>query len=181
MIRFSMKHSISMLLSAFLWLPTFQAIAQSTGESPQSEPVPERIPVWRCETPAGTYTVAIRSIAAVSQSEYVVDGAVRVTEVNIDTTGNLVPRFYYLEPVVSDSHPGTGQAAIEKAREIFEKAADRAGASAVWNQVVKSYPTSTHAHTVEFRVDSMATLNRIFESVDASFRMQKPGKVNLRD
>ena len=61
--------------------------------------------MWRCELPGGIYEVALRSIISVSSHEYIVDGAARVTEVNVDTNGSMVVRFYLLEPITPTS-PG---------------------------------------------------------------------------
>ena len=43
------------------------------------------------------------------------------------------------------------------------------GADQVWNRVVKSYPTTTHAHTVEYRVESEDQLKQIFASAQRAF------------
>ena len=68
--------------------------------------MPGGLPVWRCELPGGIYEVALRSIVSVSTHEYIVDGAARVTEANVDTTGSMTVRFYFLEPITPTSPLG---------------------------------------------------------------------------
>jgi hypothetical protein len=122
----------------------------------------------------------VRAINAVSISEYIVDGTARVTEVNLDTVGGLLPRFYFLEPVSPESPLGIGEATIDKVEELVEEAADRTGQSALWSQAVKNYPTTTHAHTVEFRVDSRESLEKIYQSADKAFRLQRGDTVKMK-
>ena len=55
-------------------------------------------PLFRCTLPGGVYEVAVGAIIAVTSHEYLVDGIARVVEVNIDTSGTLLARFYFIEP-----------------------------------------------------------------------------------
>ena len=125
--------------------------------------------MWRCELPGGTYEVAIRSIVSVSTHEYVVDGAARVTELNIDTQGNMAVRFYYIEPLTPKSPLGIGQSALDKVSDLTKEAAERTGQDEIWKRVVKNYPTTTHAHTIEYRLDSEDELKKTFTSVQTAF------------
>ena len=139
------------------------------GGTPDPNAPGTRVPLWICNTPGGTYEVALRSIVSVSTCEYLVDGIVHVTEVNVDTQGNMAVRFYYLEPVTPNSPVGVGQSAVDKAQEIAQQLADQSGQD-VWQKVIKSYPTTTHAHTIEYRVDSKEDLLKIFTSAEQAFR-----------
>ena len=117
---------------------------------------------------------------SVSSHEYVVDGAARVTEVNLDTTGQLAVRFYYIEPAVTSGPGGIGAATLGKVQSILTDAAERSGTDA-WKKVVKSYPTTTHARTVEYRVSSKDSLNKIFASASASLTTGKAGETTISD
>ena len=128
--------------------------------------------------PGGTYEVAVRAIVAVTSHEYVVDGIARVTEVNIDTSGSLLARFYYIEPVQPTSPLGLGTATMEKAQELLKQAAEKTGQD-VWKKVVKNYPTTTHARTVEYRVVDKEELNKIYEGAEESFRMQRNKSITI--
>jgi hypothetical protein len=149
--------------------------------SPTPTPGPTRIPLWRCDLPGGVYEVALRNIISVSTHEYVVDGVARVTEMNIDTEGNLAVRFYYLEPIVPSSPIAVGQSILDRAQNLATEAANRlnSGDEPPWEKVVKSYPTSTHAHTVEYRVDSLDDLQSLFNSADQAFRTGQNTQITL--
>jgi len=129
--------------------------------------------MWRCELPGGIYSVALRSIVSVSSHEYVVDAAARVTEVNIDTNGSMTARFYFMEPNTLTSPLGLGQSTLDKVQELAKEAADRTGQSDLWRKVVKNYPTTTHAHTIEYRLDSKEQLKKLFESAETAFRLNR--------
>ena len=118
------------------------------------------------------------AILSVSTHEYVVDGAARVTEVNIDTTGQFAVRFYYIEPAVVAGPGGIGAATFGKVQSILSDAADRAGTDA-WKKVVKSYPATTHARTIEYRLSSKDSLTQIFTSAANSQATGKPGQISI--
>jgi hypothetical protein len=152
-------------------------LAQQPAANPaagQATPSPTTaIPMWRATLPGGTYSVALRSIVSVSTHEYVVDGAARVTEVNIDTTGAALARFYFIEPNTISAPAGFGAATVEKAQKLLQEGAQRTGQEDAWRKVVKSYPTTTHTRTVEFRFGSKETLSKLFDSAESAFRLQR--------
>lgn len=151
--------------------------AQQPAATPaggQATPSPNTaLPMWRATLPGGTYSVALRSIVSVSTHEYVVDGAARVTEVNIDTTGAALVRFYFIEPNTVNAPAGFGAATIEKTQQLLQEGAARTGQEDVWKKVVKSYPTTTHTRTIEYRFANKDTLLKLFESAEAAFRLNK--------
>lgn len=114
--------------------------------------------------------MALRSIISVSSHEYVVDAAVRVTEVNVDTNGSMVVRFYYLEPMKPTTPSGIGQSAIDRAQDLTKELAGRVGVDQVWQKVVKNYPTTTHARTIEYRLETKDQLTKLFTSVEHAWR-----------
>jgi hypothetical protein len=158
------------------------ALAQAPSPAPptpQQAPVqPGAIPLFRAQLPGGTYEVSVRSIVAVSTHEYVVDGAARVVEVNIDTVGNLLARFYFIEPNTPNAPSGIGSGAADKTQQLLAQAADKTGQDA-WRRVVKNYPATTHARTVEYRLQNRETLMRVFEAAEEAFRMQRGGSVRV--
>lgn len=135
--------------------------------------------MWKCELPGGTYEVALRSIVSVSTHEYLVDNVARVTEVNIDTMGSMVVRFYYLEPNTPTSPLGLGQSTLNKLQELAGEAASRTGQDEVWKKVLKNYPATTHAHTIEYRVDSKESLSKLFKSAEEAWRLSKNTTLKL--
>jgi len=157
-------------------LVAFAVATRAQSPSPTESPAPtptSRLAIWRCELPGGTYEVALRAIVSVSVHEYVVDGVARVNEVNVDTQGNMAARFYYLEPTPAKSPLGVGQSAIDRISDLAREAGQRVGAEEVWQRVVKSYPTTTHAHTIEYRVESEDQLKQIFTSAQGAFESGK--------
>lgn len=171
-----MKVICSLLVLAAISATT---LAQTT---PAATPTPAgdkaALPIFRAKLPGGTYEVALRAIIAVASHEYLVDGIARVTEVNIDTAGSLLARFYYLEPVTPNTPLGVGNAAIEQTQRLLKEAADKSGQD-VWKKVVKNYPATTHARTVEYRVVSLEQLNKIYEGAESAFRLQKDTRVSI--
>lgn len=164
-----------LLVLALLPLPL---LAQTPTEPPTTNGSAANLTLFRAKLPGGTYEVAVRSIVAVTSHEYVVDGIARVTEVNIDTTGSLLARFYFLEPVTPNAPGGIGAATIDKAQELLKQAAEKTGQDA-WKKVVKNYPTTTHARTVEYRMVEKADLNKLYEAAEEAFRLQKNKSVTI--
>ncbi|EDY16842.1 hypothetical protein CfE428DRAFT_5651 [Chthoniobacter flavus Ellin428] len=178
---------LPILLALFLTAPLLHAQKQGGGAgrnnqnqnqnntpsaTPSATPTPTNIPMWRCNLPGGSYSVALRAIVSVSSHEYLVDGIARVTEVNIDTVGNALARFYYIEPSTPNSPIGLGQATIDKAQQMLQDGAARTGQD-VWQKVVKNYPTTTHAHTIEYRVADKDTLSKLYTSAESSLRLNR--------
>ncbi len=163
--------------TSLLAAPATDPAAQTFNQpnAAPATPVPTIIPMWRCTLPGGTYEVAVRSIIAVSTHEYLVDGVARVIELNIDTAGALFARFYFIEPNTPTSGPGgLGAGTIDKAQQLLTQAAQATGQDA-WQKVVKNYPTTTHAHTVEYRLTSKDQVQAMFQSVETAFRQGKSG------
>lgn len=158
-------------LPLLLFLATAPVLRAQTP-SPTATPPPTNIPMWRCNLPGGSYSVALRSIVSVSSHEYIVDAVARVTEVNIDTTGVALVRFYYLEPNTVNAPLGIGTATIEKAQQLLQEGAERSGQD-VWKKVVKNYPATTHARTIEYRVTDKETLAKLYESAESALRLNR--------
>ena len=149
---------------------------QTPRPSPEASPSPPpRTAFWTAELPGGTFTVANNTISSVSIHDYQLEGGVaRVTEVSIGTTGSVQARFYVIDQGAPT--PGVpGASAVEfleqKAREATERVTPALGDSG--QKVTKSYPITTHAHTVVFRLESREILRRLFESAQSSWMMRK--------
>ncbi len=118
---------------------------------------------WEAIIGDGHYSVALSAITSVSKHSYLLNGNVVVTEVTIDTTGNTTARFYYLEPLAQSSTLSTIQRITKRAEELRQQGRDRTGISAD-QMVQKSYPHTTHAKTVEYRVQYKVELDALFQS-----------------
>lgn len=131
--------------------------------APQQTDRESRNNFWEANLPGGTFLVALGRISSVSRHKYVLDGALIVDEVTIDTTGQALARFYFISPI---SVSGQGAAAAQVTQRILDLAdgvATRAG-SDVQDMVVKKYPLTTHAKTVEYRLLTEAQLGALFQS-----------------
>jgi len=126
--------------------------------------------------PGGTYIVRLASITSISSQEYVVDAAARVTEVNIGTTGTELVRFYYIEPNIPKAPDGIGQGSMDAVKDKAEALADRvAPDNDVWRKVIKNYPMTTHARTIEYRLASKESLQKLFDSVKQAWLRDSGG------
>ncbi len=92
------------------------------------------------------------------------DGALIIDEVTIDTVGQALTRFYFITPI-TDAAAATSLTGIaNRGRELVDKAAQRAGTE-VQNMVVKKYPDTSHAKSIEYRVLSERDLTALYASV----------------
>jgi hypothetical protein len=164
---------------------TLALLLLATLSIPASAQMMRRGNIWKCTLPGGNYEVAIGTITSISTSQYVVDGAIHITELSIDTSGNTQCRIYCMQTLAqaqaqgtSQAQGGAAQAAVDAATQRTQDAVDRVssvmgGGSAlsdtINSTVVKNYPASTHAHTVEYRVATPAQLDDIFKSVEAAW------------
>ncbi len=145
--------------------------AAAAAQTPASTSRPDAL--WRCELPGGVYLVALRSIVSISSHEYVVDGLARVTEVNVATASTVEARFYFLEPLNPTSSTGPGATLEALQQRVQDLSASHPEVEAVWQKVVKNYPTTTHAHTVEYRLNSKGDLQNLYSSLEQSWTTGK--------
>jgi hypothetical protein len=135
---------------------------------------------WRAELPTGTYIVALGSIKNISVHEYLVNGLGRVTEMTIDSGGSTTARFYAVEPPNVQTPSGLGQSVADRAREVAGEIRKRADPSGATNVVVKDYPNTTHAHTVEYLLADAATVNKLFKNLDQAWARGRGDKIKIQ-
>jgi hypothetical protein len=124
---------------------------------------------WEASLTGGNYVVALSRVTSVSRHRYVLDGAVIVDEVTIDTEGQSLARFYFITPVTT-AGPESGTARIaERALEIANNAAAEKGSS-VQDMVHKKYPLTTHSKAIEYRLMTEAQLNALYQSVKTAWQ-----------
>jgi hypothetical protein len=134
---------------------------------------------WQAALAGGHYMVALDRITSLSRHRYVLDGAVIVDEVTVDTTGQALARFYYITPITDAAPGGMASEAVDRARELVEKASDRTGAD-VQDMVVKKYPVTSHAKTIEYRILSEAGLTALYKSVQNSWETGRGRKFTAK-
>lgn len=118
---------------------------------------------WQAKLSGGHYMVALERISSVSRHKYALDGTVIVDEVTVDTVGQALVRFYFISPI-TDTANNTLAGVAQRGKEMIDRAAELGGTN-VPNMVIKKYPETTHARTVEYRMNSAADLNQLYSSV----------------
>lgn len=178
--HFNQGSFLRTVLLAALFLLSFPALFLAQEEADEDSQGGFARDFWQCETPAGKFTIRLSEITSVSKHEYVVDGAARVIEVNVGTSGPITARFYYLEPVVQGRGPTeiVREKVDEAAERIYGKATESDG-PVPWKRVIKNYPATTHAHTVEYRVSTPEELDQIFTSAERSWIRGQGERVTL--
>ena len=146
---------------------TLCATIFSQDNNPQSNSTSDSIPskFWKASLPGGEYMVALSSISSVAKHTYIVDGTARVYEVTVADKSSAIARFYYIEPVTDSSPLNAGQVVLDRLKNTSKEVTERVGAGDVWDQVIKNYPTSTHAKTIEFRLTVKSNIDSAYESV----------------
>ena len=119
---------------------------------------------WHAFLPGGAYHVGLGSITAISKHSYVLDGTLYVSEVTIDTTGNSLARFYFIEPISADSKFNVVQRLQASLGKAQEKAGEYSGTK-IDELAQKTYPHTTHAKTIEYRILTEQELGALFGSV----------------
>lgn len=128
---------------------------------------------WECQSSGGNFVVKLDDITSVSKHTYVVDGAARVYEVTVGTSGPMVGRFYYIEPVTDESPLAIGKITLDRLRQLAEDVTERTGTENVWTEVVKNYPQTTHAKTAEYRVSGIDQIEKIYKHVYKVWALEK--------
>lgn len=129
-----------------------------TGDSPG----PARF--WQANLAGGSFMVALDKIVSVSRHKYVLDGALIIDEVTVDTVGQALARFYFITPITDATTANTLSGLATRGREMLDQVAERAGTE-VHNMVVKKYPDTSHAKSLEYRILSEKELGALHGSV----------------
>jgi hypothetical protein len=160
----------TLLLLAQLFPIALRAQTPAASPTPAAS-TPRTDARWRCELPGGVYLVSLASIASISTHEYIVDAAARVTEVTVATNSSVEARFYYLEPVTTNPAAAVpGAATLQTLQQhVQDTMASHSPVEPVWERVVKTYPTTTHAHTVEYRLSSKDSLQQLYSSLEQAW------------
>ncbi|MFV0337541.1 MAG: hypothetical protein ACK5LK_04770 [Chthoniobacterales bacterium] len=127
---------------------------------------------WTAILPGGEYTVPHSKITSIGKHSYEVDGTFSVTEVTVGTEGSEIGRFYYFEPVTPESPVTVGQSALDAMKEKVMELNERSGQN-LTTKVIKNYPTTTHAHTMEFRLETEEQLDKLYDNLKSSYTKRR--------
>ena len=157
--------------------PTPDVPTDKTNDKTAETPGPNRF--WQASLAGGNYMVALDKITAVSRHKYVLDGALLVDEVTVDTVGQSLVRFYYISPI-TDAMPGnTATALANRGKQLLDTVASRAGTD-IQNMVQKKYPETTHAKEVEYRVLSEGELSSLYSSVRSAWESGRGRQFSIK-
>lgn len=137
------------------------ALAQDTTNT---DPV-----FWEASLVGGEYLVDITKIQSVSLHSYNVKN-IGVVEVVIDTGGDALARFYSFS--ATEGADDVIESLEAEAREQLN-AIDPVG---VQTKVVKEYPITTHAKTVEYNLGSSSEVEKLYNSIKRSWKSTRAGK-----
>ena len=166
-------------LLTLLFLFQLSVSAQTTtGRTGTEEDVPEETQnatdeedlrrFWQLALPDGNFMVSLDRISSIAKSSYVLDGGLIVTEVTIDTVVNALCRIYQITPTAENGSTSTAKQLTQRARQLTDRASERTGADLA-NMVQKNYPTTTHAKTIEYRVQERSTLDALYGSLSTAW------------
>lgn len=165
-----MKISAHLLICFLVCCPI--AHAQNTGDITNPDEVqsdrPGRNGFWEANLPGGNYTVALNRISSVSRHKYILGGNLVVDEVTIDTVGSSLTRFYFIKPMTDELQGNAVTQASERTRELLDRGANRV-TGGVEDMVVKTYPDTTHAKTIEYRLLSEEQLAGLYSSAQKAW------------
>ena len=130
---------------------------------------------WQATLTGGHYMIALDKITSVSRHKFVLDGSLIVDEVTIDSTGQALARFYFIRPITDAMESNVATQLADQGKELLDKVAKR-GDTDVQNMVVKKYPETTHAKSIEYRLLSDAELTSLYDSVRNSWESGKGRK-----
>lgn len=171
------QSKIHRILACVVFLPSMAFAQEAEGNGVTD--TQRQNPFWQASfCCGGHYMVRLDRIASISRHRYVLDGAVVVDEVTVDTNGQALARFYHLEPVTDGIDNDTVRGITDRGRELLNQAATRSG-SGVHNMVVKTYPGTTHAKTVEYRLTSKEGLDALYASVRQAWETGKGREANV--
>ena len=173
-----MKPILALLVVLLTAMPGLAQTTTNQTANPNAKPANEDAPYsdevdpkrfWNASFPGGSYMVALDRIASISKHQYLLDGTLVVTEVNIDTVGNALVRIYQITPAAEHSNLASAQRVVERGKELLDHVGQRTGTDPN-TMVHKKYPITTHTKTIEFRVDNLDTLDAIYRSVNKAWR-----------
>jgi len=136
---------------------------------------------WQATLPGGNFVVQVNKITSVSRHRYLLDGALVVDEVTVDTTGQSLARFYFITPVggAGGTIGDTANAALERGKGLLDAAGQKAGMD-LDNMVIKKYPETTHARTIEYRIPTETQLTSLFNSAKQAWQTGQGGQFTVQ-
>lgn len=125
-----------------------------------------KIQLWQAElNDTSKITIAVSQIVSVAIHPYLLNGENLVTEVTIDTTGNNTIRFYYVHPDDDKPDYTDPESVMKSAKKRLSQRPSQPKAQAKAAIASLKFPEGAYAHTIEYQVSSLETLDTIFKSL----------------
>ena len=134
---------------------------------------------WEANLKGGNYMVKLGSVSAISNHAYVLDGSLVVTEVNIDTPGSALVRFYQVTPLAAYKQSEITNLLSEGVSTIKDLTSNL-NISEAASLAQKQYPQTTHAKTIEFQIDTLEQLSSLYKSISKSWTTNKGRKFSIK-
>ena len=156
-------------------MPTTPAASGSsanptTGSAQNSSETDGNHRFWVANLPGGQYMVALDHLTAISRHLYAIpEAGLIVDEVTVDTNGQGLARFYFSSPITDGVNNNAVANVTARAKELVDYAGQRAGTD-LHKMVIKKYPETTHARSIEYRVLSSDELTALYSSVSAAWQ-----------
>lgn len=136
---------------------------------------------WAASLPGGSYMVRLSAVQSVSMHSYVVDGAAKVYELNLVTSSPVQARFYFVDTAFTPSTmSGVAQTAKNRLKEIATEVSERSGSTGL-STVIKSYPATTHAKTIEYQITSYEKIQQMHSSLRRAWMRNKTASVTITE
>ena len=170
----------SVLLTAFTSVLMLSQLSNAQNKKKDNTDVTtSATKFWEADIPGGNYMVALDKISSVSIHSYIVSKSMVVHEVNIQTSGSGLVRFYAFEVPGESSEANIAKNLIDRGKEIMEQGGKRVGIDTN-TTVEKEYPVTTHAHTIEFRLFDKGDLDQLYSSIKRSWKENRGRKFTVK-
>jgi len=177
-----MKTSIKTLLFctiATLLFSTQFIYTQENENDENNDSVSRNRRFWEATLPSGEYIVALDRISAVSKHSYVVGKSFIVHEVNVQTLGSGLVRFYTFDTIGSDSQLNIAKNLADRGKNLLSTGGKRAGVD-ITTMVEKEYPLTTHSKTIEYKLFNNDDLEQLFRSLKRAWRENRGRKFSIK-
>lgn len=145
---------------------------QENGQDAEADPLevgdgPDGWWEWRGRDDT-RYRVRLSAVQSYGVQAYdIPEGQVSVVELTVDTIGSVSARFYFVTPLGAALDGPLGNAAQEVLAQANETQQALTGRNTE-DLVIKTYPQTTHSHTLEFRLRSAAEVEQLADSLAAA-------------
>lgn len=172
------KSTLFIAISSFIIFgqPTH---AQDNNENRNTDVSSNTRRLWEANLPGGNYIVALDRISAISMHSYIVSKSLVVHEVNVQTSGAGLVRFYSFEVPGEGSEANIAKNLINRGKDLMNGAGSRIGVDPN-TTVEKEYPVTTHAHTIEFRLFDKGDLDQLYSSIKRSWTENRGRKFTIK-